>query len=314
MPTTIFMGSSAGTSARKWRTAFSISVLASSPAMVGHDNAVSSGSESIGPTAHYTGHVWARNGLSHPALDTREGQVLYGLAEPPMLFARLIGAPTIEGFLLARHLAIDGVLERAISDGRVAQVIEVACGMSPRGWRFTERHPGLVYVETDLPAMAARKRTALERIGRGPNHRVMELDALAADGPLSLGAVAGTLDTGAGLAIITEGLLSYLQRAAVLDLWQRYASTLSAFAGGLYFADLHVDADAPRLAARAFEAFLSAFVRGRVAVHFDTAGDAEQALRDAGFGEAHVRRASEYPEAAEHRSGELVRIVEARPG
>src|SRR3954451_19152231 len=131
MPTTIFIGSSAGTSARKLRTAFSINVLASSPAMVGHDNAVSSGSDSIGPTAHYTGHVWARNGLSHPALDTREGQVLYGLAEPPMIFARVIGAPTLQSALLARHLAIDAVLERAIAEKRVAQVIEVACGMSP---------------------------------------------------------------------------------------------------------------------------------------------------------------------------------------
>src|SRR3954447_18441444 len=118
MPTTIFMGSRAGTSARKWRAAFSISVLASSPAMVGHDNAGSSGSESIGPTAHYTGHVWARNGLSHPALDATQGKVLSGLAERPMLFARLIRAPTIESFLLARHLAIDADLERAISDGR----------------------------------------------------------------------------------------------------------------------------------------------------------------------------------------------------
>ena len=184
---------------------------------------MSSGSDSIGPTAHYTGHVWARNGLSHPALDTNEGRVLYTLWQPPMLAARIIGAPTLESALLARHLAIDSILERAIAEKAVAQVVEVACGMSPRGWRFTERHPELVYVETDLPAMAARKRAALERIGRPDTHRVMELDALKPEGPQSLAAVAETLDTGAGLAIITEGLLSYLPRDAVLDLWSRFA-------------------------------------------------------------------------------------------
>ena len=278
---------------------------------------MASGSDSIGPTAQYTGHVWARNGLSHPALDTNEGRVLYGICQPPMIAAQLIGAPTLESALLARHLAIDSILERAIAAKEIAQVIEVACGMSPRGWRFTERHPGLVYVETDLPSMAARKRAALERIGRGRagrNHRVVELDALKPDGPQSLAAVAETLDTGAGLAIITEGLLSYLPRDAVLGLWDRFATTLGAFAGGLYVADLHVDADTPQLAARAAEALLSVFVRGRVAVHFKTAGEAEQALRDAGFAEAHARRASEHPDAASHRSGELVRIVEARPG
>ncbi len=34
-------------------------------------------SDAISPTAHYTGQVWARNGLSHPRLGTREGRVLF---------------------------------------------------------------------------------------------------------------------------------------------------------------------------------------------------------------------------------------------
>jgi O-methyltransferase involved in polyketide biosynthesis len=271
---------------------------------------VSSGSDAIGPTAHYTGHVWARNGLSHPELDTNEGRVLYTLWQPPMIAARLLRAPTLEGALLARHAAIDAILEQAIAEGRVAQVVEVACGMSPRGWRFTERHPELVYVETDLPSMAARKRRALERIGRPATHRVMELDVLTPNG---LDDVVATLDPARGLAFVTEGLLSYLPRDAVLDLWARFARVLKTFADGVYAADLHVDADTPRVAARAAEAMLSAFVRGRVAVHFGTPGEAEEALRAAGFAEAHVRRASEHPEAAEHRSGDLVRIVEAHP-
>lgn len=270
---------------------------------------MSTGSDSISPTAHYTGHVWARNGLSHPALDTSEGRVLYSLWQPPMIAARLIGAPTLEGALLARHVAIDAILEAAIADGRVGQVVEVACGMSPRGWRFTERHPDLVYLETDLPSMAARKRRALERIGRPQTHRVAELDVLA---PSGLDDVVATLDRTRGLAFVTEGLLSYLARDAVLDLWGRFASALNTFPDGLYAADLHVDADTPRLAARTAEALLSVFVRGRVAVHFATAGEGEEALREAGFAEAHVRRAADHPEAAEHRSGELIRIVEAR--
>ncbi len=34
-----------------------------------------SSSDAISPTAHYTGYVWARNGLSHPELETLEGRV-----------------------------------------------------------------------------------------------------------------------------------------------------------------------------------------------------------------------------------------------
>ncbi len=152
------------------------------------------GSDSIGPTAHYTGHVWARNGLSHPALDTREGLLMHAALAPTMLAARLAGLPTLDGNLLARHRRIDERLEAAISSGRVGQVLEVACGMSPRGWRFTERHPDLVYVEADLPAMVERKRAALARIGRPPAHRTAELDALDPDGPRSLSAVTAPLD------------------------------------------------------------------------------------------------------------------------
>jgi hypothetical protein len=36
------------------------------------------GADAISPTAHYTSHVWVRNGLSHPELDTWEGRVLFG--------------------------------------------------------------------------------------------------------------------------------------------------------------------------------------------------------------------------------------------
>src|SRR6185436_12946989 len=163
--------------------------------------------------------------LSHPELARTEGRVLHTLTAPTFTVSRLLGGPTLDGLLLARHRVIDELLEAEIAAGRVGQVLEVAAGMSPRGWRFTERHPELVYVEADLPDMAARKRDALARIGRPDTHRVVDLDALADEGPLSLDAVAAELDPAAGLAIITEGLLSYLPRDAVLALWSAFART-----------------------------------------------------------------------------------------
>lgn len=262
----------------------------------------------IGPTAHYTGHVWARHGLSHPELETAEGQVLYLTAEAALLPLRVVGGPTIESFLLARHLVIDALLGEAIEDGRVGQVLEIACGMSPRGWRFTERHPELVYVEADLPGMAARKRAALDRIGRPPGHRVVEIDALAADGPRSLRAVAAAeLDPVLGTAVITEGLLNYLSRDAVLGLWERIAAL-----DALYLADLFVAEDSPPLIGRAFSLALAAFVRSPVSLHFPDAPAAAAALRAAGFAEASVTRASAHEAAAPGRGGEMVRIVCAR--
>ncbi len=40
-------------------------------------------SETISPTAHYTGYVWARNGLSHPEFETIEGRVLFETLDRP---------------------------------------------------------------------------------------------------------------------------------------------------------------------------------------------------------------------------------------
>lgn len=270
-------------------------------------------SDRISPTAHYTGYVWARNGLSHPGLVTREGRVLFDSLQPAMLTSRAIGGATLEAYLLARHRAIDAQLERAIEAGEISQVIEVAAGLSPRGWRFTRRYgERLLYVEADLPDMAERKRAALERIGSlSERHRVCVLDALRDDdGPGSLAAVAGELDQREGLAILTEGLLGYLPTDAVTGIWRRFARTASGFAAGRYISDLHL-AGAATPQVRAFRLALSAFVRGRVYLHFDDAREAEAALQAAGFATARVRRAVDVIGSGGGRGSRLANILEA---
>lgn len=273
------------------------------------------GSEAISPTAHYTGHVWTRNGLSHPALRTGQGRLLFASLEPAMMLNRAFGGPTLEGMLMARHRALDLLLEEAIEERGVSQVIEVACGMSPRGWRFAERYGDrLTYVEADLPAMAMRKRRALERIGPpSGTHRVAELDALAEQGPASLAAVAAPLDRDRGLAIVTEGLLGYLPLPQMLAVWRRFAGLLADFPANRYLSDLHVAADAGDARARAFMVVLSTFVRGRVHIHFAGASDAESALLEAGFTSVSVLPASRHVPAA-GRDGERVQVIDAAVG
>ena len=246
---------------------------------------------SIGPTAHYTGEVWARHGLSHPALQTTGGKALRAVTDLTLLPLKLLGGPTIEGFLLARHHAIDDALEAAIEAGEVGQVLEIACGLSPRGWRFTERHRDLLYVEADLPDMAARKREALERIGRPSWHRVVEIDALATDGPDTVAAVVEReMRPGTGLAVITEGLLNYLPRDAVQTLW----TNVSAVAD-LYLSDLFVGEDSPPVIGSAFAAALSVFVRSRVSLHFDDDEEARATLLGCGFARAELTQPDDQP-------------------
>ncbi len=272
-------------------------------------------SDRIGPTAHYTGYVWARNGLSHPELETIEGRILFNSLQPAMIASRLAGGPTLEAYLLARHRAIDALLDSAIERGEVSQVVEVACGLSPRGWRFARRYgQKIVYVEADLPEMAARKRRALERMGSlSEHHRVREVDALRADdGPGTLAAIAAELDPDRGLAIITEGLLGYISTDAVDGIWRRFARTLSRFPVGRYISDLHLGGSVtPQV--RVFRLLLSAFVRGPVYLHFSDARQAEAALTTAGFASAEVRPAFDVIGAGDDggREGRLANILEA---
>ena len=271
-----------------------------------------SGSEAISPTAHYTGYVWARNGLSHPELETIEGRVLFESLRPAMTASAVLGRGTLEAYLLARHRAIDVLLERGIEHGAVSQVIEVAAGLSPRGWRFTQRYPDrLTYVEADLPGMASRKRRALERMGSlGERHRVSVLDALREDGPQSLAAITARLDPAKGLAVITEGLLGYLTTDDVEQLWRRFARVLGGFVAGTYISDIHLGSVAD-LQVRAFRVMLSMFVRGRVHLHFESAGDVVSALRAAGFAAAEVRRAAELAGEGRNHARRLAHILEA---
>lgn len=274
-------------------------------------------SHRISPTAHYTGYTWFRQGLSHPALVTREGRLFHAALRPMQAVSRRLGLPTLEGLLLARHYEIDACLERVIVSGAVTQVIEIAAGLSPRGWDFVRRHgERLHYIEADLPGMAERKRRLLAKAGlERPQHRVMDLDALADEGPLSLSEIAASLEPTQGLAIITEGLINYFPTCAVLGMWERFANTLQRFPVGLYLSDLHLAADNQGLLVDLGTRLLSRFVRGRVHLHFDSADAAEEALRKAGFDTAELIRPSPRPGrdgATDPVGAGMVRVIRAR--
>jgi O-methyltransferase involved in polyketide biosynthesis len=272
-------------------------------------------SGAVSPTAHYTGETWVRNGLSHPELATWQGRALHRAVVLPNVASRTLGGPTLEGLLVARHRIIDSTLDDLIQGG-VSQVVEAACGMSPRGWRFSERYgERLTYVEADLPAMARRKRDALARMGSlSERHRVAELDVLREGGPDSLESLVEEFDPAHALVIVTEGLLTYFDDETVDGLWARLARVLGRFSKGVYLADLRFARLEPGIAERAFDVILGAFVRGKVHAYRGDEAAAAAALRSAGFKEARLHRGDEHPAAAGLRDdpgASFVGIIEA---
>ncbi len=237
---------------------------------------------------------------------------MYAAARPVVELGQLLGVSPLEDALLARHRVIDHVLRAAVEAGEVTQVIEVAAGLSPRGWRFSRDYPHLVYVEADLPAMADRKRSILGR--RGDQHRVADLDALADDGPLSLATLAGALDAEQGTAIITEGLLMYFDRPEVVGMWGRFADVLSRFDHGVYLSDLHLLSENDHPLTTAGRRVLGWGVRGRVSFSFSDEADAVTSLRAAGFAQTTLHRPREYAgrvPGVSNNGANVVRVIEA---
>ena len=273
--------------------------------------------ELISPTAHYTGNVWLQHGLSHPAFATLQGQAFYYALKAPMAMAKGFGGPTLEAFLLARHRLIDLQLENAIASGEITQIIEIAAGLSPRGWRFASRHrERITYIEADLLEMAKYKHHLLQAGGlNSDQHHVRIINALADSGADSLAEIASKLDPEQGLAIITEGLVNYFDTPAVEAMWARFAKVLSGFKHGLYLSDLHVKANNSGSATRMFMGLLSTFVGGSVHLHFKDVAAAEQALSKAGFSQGVLLKPSEFREQlpdCRPRGVNVVRVVCAR--
>lgn len=132
------------------------------------------------------------------------------------------------------------------------------------------------------------------------------IDLLLDDGPDSLADALRALDPSRGTAIVAEGLLGYLPRAAVERIFARVARALRPFPRGMFVSDMYLGEDlAKSLGARTFRLLLGVFVRGRTHAQADDAVSAEATLRASGFSRVtlHVPSGTRF-----------VRILEAHVG
>lgn len=271
-------------------------------------------SEKVSPTAYATGFFWYRHGLSHPGLLVPEGERHDRGFQLLIALLRGFGVH-FDALMLARHVGIDTLLARRIEAGEVTQVVELAAGLSPRGWRFCKRYPQLNYLETDLPHMAQMKRRLLDEAKLGSaRHRVATVNVLKDEGPDSLAALAASLDSKGGVAIITEGLMGYLDPPAARAVWTRIASALKRFPHGVYFSDSYIKTDRYGIAGKVFRGIIQRVVGGKMHIHFATAAEADRILREAGFASVTLHRPDAIPQTQQYavkRGGNRVRILEA---
>lgn len=271
---------------------------------------------SISFTALYTGHVWTRDGISAPFFRTRGGAFLYGALAPFEFVGRHIVGGNIRTFLLQRHHLIDHRLHQLIDSG-VTQVVEIACGLSPRGHRFCQQYPQLHYIETDLPDMAQRKQQLLqEHQVLSQRHKVMPINIFADEGELSLAHVLGQLDQSKPVVVITEGLVNYFPLPVISEFWKKLATSLEAFPQGTYLTDNY-----PLYRGMPFYRtlkvlgnMLGAVSRSQVGFHFHADDEAIQHFKQLGFDELQIHNPAHFYgqlPIPRTRGNPMVRIMEA---
>jgi O-methyltransferase involved in polyketide biosynthesis len=242
-------------------------------------------SSNISPTALITGHMWYRYGLSHRAFTNAAGRSLDRLFSKLAQPAIKVTGLSFDDLMLARHRGIDDALTQAIDTGHVTQVIELAAGLSPRGWRMTKKYgESILYVETDLPHMITRKETLLDRNRlRGPRHSVQAINVLSASGADSLAALFDSLDPTQGVAIISEGLLNYLDDQQLMFALNNIANVLQAHEHNIFLADYYLNDEIKGVITTTFLAMLKTFVRGHVSIHDANVEMATSRLKQCGF-------------------------------
>lgn len=257
--------------------------------------------------------------MSFPGFTTSEARALYRASLIFFSAMRTVAGFDLPSVLLQRHLIMDDRIHRfAARHGRF-QVLEIACGLSPRGLSVRQRYGDRVqYYEADLPGMAMRKRALLNRFSAvGPHHHVLDINVLSPAGADSLESVMSVhLDPAMPTIVITEGLVNYFDTPTIEGVWRRIATELKRFPAGMYLTDLHSDHDrTPTMRwIRMGQRVVGTVARGSITLHYGDDSSVQRAFRGLGFSQVQVHNPDTYTPQLPYertRAPAMIRVVEA---
>lgn len=236
----------------------------------------------ISPTAFFTAYFWHRLGFSPPEFITKEGAIYYWGMYPFDKLSKWLGAISLEETLYARHALIDHLITEAIEKEGYTQVLEVAAGLSSRGYRFTNKYPELAWIEFDLRGMSLAKRRLLKKVKIPANLKFVSGNVLDSfqDFYHSLGK---DWDNHKKTLLITEGLINYLAEEEMMHAWKNFAGLCKS--GMLrYISDIHPQSfnqSHPLMSLGG--QILGFFVKGEVLFHFHNQEELRKAMDKVGF-------------------------------
>ena len=231
-------------------------------------------------TAHYTGYIWYSMGISHPVFATRKGKFLAKVLHPLESWAEKHVGGSMRTTLKQRHSIIDDQLTQLIQQHPDLQILEIACGLSPRSWNFRQKFPQITYRELDLPDMAKIKTRALQKLdSEAPE--VLTADIFTHD----FEKIFHTFDSKHPLVIISEGLINYFDKTLLNKLLQGMTEYGQDFTELHYLTDIYPEPVKNKLANFIWSSskLLKVMSRSSFTFHFINPPEVQSFFSHAGF-------------------------------
>ena len=236
-------------------------------------------------TAHYTGYIWYSMGISHPVFATGKGKFLAKILHPLESWAEKHVGGSMRTTLRQRHRIIDNQLTQLIQQQPDLQILEIACGLSPRSWNFRQKFPQLDYRELDLPEMAEIKTQALQQLDQQAP-QVLTADIFTQD----FERIFQGFDPGRPLAVISEGLINYFDKTLLNKLLQGITEYAQDFKALHYLTDIYPEPVKNKLANFIWTSskLLKVMSRSSFTFHFINPQEVQTFFGNAGFSSVEV--------------------------
>lgn len=265
-------------------------------------------------TAHYTGYIWYKMGISHPLLATSKGKRLAMIAHPIESWGERFVGGSMRTTLTQRHTILDDRLHQLIAQFPDLQVLEIAAGLSPRGWWFRQQYAQIDYRELDLPEMAKTKQAALKQID--PNSpEVLSVDLFTHDFQNAF----KVFDPQKPLVVISEGLINYFNKNLLKQLIQSIADYGKNFKALHYLTDIYPEPVKNKFATVIWNSskLLKLMSRSAFTFHFTSPEHVRHFISETGFKKIEVIQPSLYfnqnsKQDPEQHLGDLVWVIDAQ--
>ncbi|MEZ6130757.1 MAG: class I SAM-dependent methyltransferase [Planctomycetaceae bacterium] len=138
----------------------------------------------------------------------------------------------------SRYHAINAAVSALDRD--VLQVIELAAGISPRGYQWSQMNPGTIYIESDLPQLMIHKAKLIRNARLRQDQKCRGIHHCCAVDVLNLESLLNAveiLDTDNAFTIVTEGLLLYFSRDEMQQFLQNIKAVLLKHPNAVWVTD-----------------------------------------------------------------------------